>query len=160
MSEPMDQREDELEALARERAERVPAGSAGAPAPRVRTAAGLPGWTRFAGPLLVMTIVVLLAIGGWAIGAVIYVHNVDPIAPEDVRYPLLRWSDDVGTSGGYSPESRLIPLAMLGAFPLAILLLLILMYLRKVRRRTLASTLSTGSGDVAVSSSEETLPHP
>ena len=117
----------------------------------------LPGWTRFATPLLVVTIAVLLAIGGWAIGAVIYVHNVDPIAPEDVRYPLLRWSDDVGTSGGYSPESRIFPLAMLGAFPLAILLVLILKYLRKKQRqRCLRKALPAAS--VGCHSSTDQMP--
>ncbi len=147
MTEQIDEPEDELEALARERAERAPVGAVGATARRVIVPAKLPGWTRFATPLLVVTIVMLVAIGVWALGAVIYMHNVDPIAPEDIRYPLLRWSDDVGTSGGYSPESRIMPLAMLGAFPLAILLLLILIYLRKRRSVIAASNVPPASPD-------------
>jgi hypothetical protein len=147
MTEQIDEPEDELEALARERAERTPVRSAGAPAPRVAVPVKLPGWTRFATPLLAVIIVLLVAIGGWALGAVIYMHSVDPIAPEDIGYPLLRWSDDVGTSGGYSPESRIMPLAMLGAFPLAILLLLILIYLRKRRSVIAASTVPPASSD-------------
>ena len=138
MTEEINEPEDELEALARARAGEAPVRPAGAP--RVVMAAKLQGWTRFATPLLAGTIVLLLTIGGWGLGAVVYMHSVDPIAPEDVRYPLLRWSDDVGTSGGYSTESRIMPLAMLGAFPLAALLLLILIYLRKQQRVMAAST--------------------
>jgi hypothetical protein len=141
MTEPLSDEDDELAALSRERAEQVPRGSGVAlPPARVRRAPELPGWTRFSTPLLLITIALLLAIGGWALGAVVYMHKVDPIAPEDVRYPLLRWSDDVGTSGGYSTDSRIIPVAMLGALPLAFLLLLILIYLRKQRRGMHAGT--------------------
>jgi hypothetical protein len=157
--EPEDPEPDEqLKALARERADGNPTRTAAAP--RMHVAPKLPGWTRFSTPLLLITILLLLTIGGWALGAVIYEHSVDPIAPEDIRYPLLRWSDDVGTSGGYSPESRMMPLAMLGAFPLAILLLLILLYLRKHRRLMLAHTTPPTSADTPLPSSAQTPPLP
>ncbi|MGN6369441.1 MAG: hypothetical protein ACTHN5_14375 [Phycisphaerae bacterium] len=146
MTEPLNDADDELEALARERAVQAPAAPAPVRAAGVRSTAALPGWTRFAAPLLLITIVALLSIGGWAVGAEIYMHKVDPIAPEDIRYPLLHWSDDVGTSGGYSMDSQLVPLAMLGAFPLAILLLLILVYLRRQQRVMGAHTTTATSG--------------
>ena len=34
----------------------------------------------------------LLAVGIWAIGALASMHAVQPIASEDVHYPLIRWS--------------------------------------------------------------------
>jgi hypothetical protein len=81
------------------------------------------------------TAALLMGIGGWAVGAMIYMARVDPIAPEDVRYPLLRWSDEVGTSGGYSPESRLMAMTMLACIPLALVMIVLAIVLRRQGRR-------------------------
>ena len=124
--------DDALEALARSRAEQGSPG-AGEDA-KAKPASGFPGWFRFAMPMLFVGACVLLGIGGWACGAVIYMQRVTPMAPEDVQYPLLRWSDEVGTSGGYSPESRMMAMAMLGCIPLAVIMVVMGIMLRRQLR--------------------------
>ncbi|HUO10884.1 MAG TPA: hypothetical protein VM008_21460 [Phycisphaerae bacterium] len=126
---------DSLEAAARRH---VQNGATKQNAPSRPPAARMPAWLRFATPVLLVMALLLLTIGAWAVGAMIYMQRVTPIAPEDVQYPLLRWSDEVGTSGGYSPESRLMAMAMLGCIPLALVMGMLALLLRRQARRTRA----------------------
>ncbi len=74
---------------------------------------------------------VLLAIGMWAVGAVMYMANVMPMEAEDVRYPLITWSIEVGTMGGYTQTSRMMAYAMLACVPVALGLLVVAEALRR-----------------------------
>src|SRR5277367_4329966 len=65
-----------------------------------------PRWYRIVVPLLFALGGVLMVIGLWAVGAMIYMRTVTPMAAEDVKYPLLEWSDGAGSVGGYAHESQ------------------------------------------------------
>jgi len=78
-----------------------------------------PRWYRVVTPLLFALGGVLMVIGLWAVGAMMYMKTVTPVAAEDVKYPLLQWSDEAGSAGGYSHESQVIAMAMLACIPLA-----------------------------------------
>ena len=80
--------------------------------------------------------VVLLAIGCWAGGAMMYMAQVTPMEPEEVHYPLIAWSLDVGTIGGYTQASRLMAQSMLAGFPVGLGLLVMAEMLRRRRRGT------------------------
>ena len=100
---------------------------------RRRTAAGkLPLRYRVFVPVMLALSAVLLAIGCWAGGAVAYMENVTPQFPEEVHYPLIAWSLDVGTMGGYTQGSRIMAWAMLACLPVAFGLMVLA---ETVRRR-------------------------
>jgi hypothetical protein len=74
----------------------------------------------------------LTVIGAWAIGALAYMHRATPIlAARDVHYPLITWSLDIGTMGGYTPASRMMAWSMLACLPIAVLLLIMATLLRR-----------------------------
>jgi hypothetical protein len=134
MEEHEQEEEGSLAALARARAEKTQGHPGRVPhrtAPVRRT---LPRWYRVAAPLLFVLGGILMVIGLWAVGAMLYMNRITPMGPEDVKYPLLRWSDDVGTSGGYAPESRTMALAMLVCIPLAMLMAGMVVLLRRQMR--------------------------
>jgi hypothetical protein len=97
-------------------AEERPAEAVQAPQPRLKPR----GWYYAAVPLAWVLTVLLLVIGAWAIGALVYMDSVTPAAPEDVRYPLVSWNENIGAAGGYTAGSRLMALAMTACLPVAV----------------------------------------
>ena len=116
-------------------------GPAAAPlaAPTAAEAAGLaaPGWYRVAMPVALILAVVLLGIGIWAIGALVYMHNVSPISAREVHYPLITWRLEIGNMGGYTAASRVMAWAMLLCLPVAVLLVVMARMLRQRGRQGL-----------------------
>lgn len=92
----------------------------------------LPRWYSIAVPVLFGLGGILMVIGGWAIGAVVYMNRVTPQVAEDINYPLLRFSTDVPGSdiGGYDPQSRMVAMAMLACIPVALLMGGMVIFLR------------------------------
>jgi hypothetical protein len=74
---------------------------------------------RVAPQLAIVVACLLLPIGLWAVGAIVYMNAVlpAPVSPEDVHYPLIRWSLDVGNLGGYTAGSRLVAWTMMLCLP-------------------------------------------
>ena len=81
--------------------------------------AGAPGWHRIAVPVSLVLALVLVVIGIWAVGAIIYMRQVSPVAAKDVHYPLIAWRFDAGPMGGYTAASRFMSWAMLLCLPVA-----------------------------------------
>jgi hypothetical protein len=92
--------------------------------PARRGPAGRPANRRLLARIIAALAVMLLLIGLWAAGALVYMATVHPIASEDVHYPLIRWSLDVGNMGGYTSASRLMGWSMLLGLPVGIAFLL------------------------------------
>jgi hypothetical protein len=90
-----------------------------------------PRWYRVVVPLLFALGGVLMVIGLWAAGAMMYMRTVTPTAAEDVKYPLLQWSDEAGSAGGYSHESQVMAMTMLACIPLAMVMGAIVIVLRR-----------------------------
>ena len=75
-------------------------------------------------PYLMMGLAaVLLVIGAWAVGALMYMHNSQPISPRDVTYPFLTWHIDPRTGGAYTSASVAMAWSMLVCLPVATLLM-------------------------------------
>jgi hypothetical protein len=91
----------------------------------------LPRWYAIASPLSLVLAAVLLVIGIWAVGAIIYMHQVAPLAAKDVHYPLLAWRFDLGPMGGYTAASRFMAWTMLLCLPVAGMLLVMAHLLRQ-----------------------------
>ena len=108
----------------------APAEPAAAPLP-----AAVPGWYKVALPVSLILAALLLGIGIWAIGALIYMHNVMPLAPRDVHYPLISWRLEIGTMGGYTAASHFMAWAMLLCVPVAVLLVVMAWMLRQRGRQ-------------------------
>src|SRR4051812_14546115 len=70
-------------------AREIPPARAKVVAPR-RVA--VPTWYRVALPVSLILAVMLVGIGVWAVGALVYMKQVMPIAARDVHYPLIVWS--------------------------------------------------------------------
>ena len=98
--------------------------------------AAAPGGYRVLAVLMMLLGVVLLGIGGWAAGAVIYMHNVTPMSPREIAYPLLAWNSDLQVTGAYARVSVIMAWAMLACLPVGVLLLAAGFRLRAPRRRT------------------------
>jgi len=113
-----------------------PAAEPAAPAEPVATPvpAAVPGWYKVALPVALILAALLLGIGVWAIGALIYMHNVVPMVPRDVHYPLIAWRLNVGPMGGYTAASRVMAWAMLSCVPVAVLLVVMAWMLRQRAR--------------------------
>jgi hypothetical protein len=81
--------------------------------------------------------ILLVVIGAWAVGALIYMarHNgnsTPPIMePSDVHYPLIAWRLNAGPLGDYTAASRIMAWMMLLCLPVAGLLLVIAGMLRR-----------------------------
>jgi multisubunit Na+/H+ antiporter MnhG subunit len=82
-----------------------------------------PRWHRAALLTAVGMAILLLVIGLWAVGAIIYMHNVSPLAPNDVHYPLISWNLEAGPMGDYTSASVFIAWTMLLCLPVAAMLL-------------------------------------
>jgi hypothetical protein len=95
----------------------------------------VPRWYRWTWPVAVLLALVLLAIGGWGIGALLYMNRVAPLAPSDVHYPLISWKLDIGEYGGYTPASRGMAWGMLVCLPVAAALLILGWIMRGRTRR-------------------------
>jgi hypothetical protein len=93
--------------------------------------ADTPRWYAIAVPISRVLALLLLVIGAWAVGALIYMHQVSPLAAKDVHYPLIAWRFDVGPLGGYTPASRFMAWTMLLCLPVAALLLVMASLLRQ-----------------------------
>lgn len=103
-----------------EEADPVPAEPSGRKSSR--KPASLPAWSRTIFPMAMVLALLLLAIGLWALGAVIYMVNTAPDLASDVHYPLISWSTDVGLTGGYTHASLWVARGMLLCLPVAIML--------------------------------------
>ncbi len=94
-------------------------------------------WYKVAIPAAWLLTVVLLAIGAWAVGALIYMarHNgnsTPPImVPADVHYPLIAWRLNAGPLGDYTAASRMMAWMMLLCLPVAGLLVMVAGMLRR-----------------------------
>ncbi len=93
--------------------------------------AALPRWYRLAHPVALVLTAMLLLIGVWAIGALLYMHFVIPSAPHQVHYPLIAWRWDAAPAGSYTRASRAMAWAMLLCLPLAALLVALANQLRE-----------------------------
>jgi hypothetical protein len=91
----------------------------------------IPGWYRAAFPMALVLAVLLLCIGIWAVGALIYMHKVEPLSARQVHYPLIAWSLNAGPQGGYTAASRNMAWAMLLCLPVAVMLVLMAVMLRR-----------------------------
>jgi hypothetical protein len=111
---------------------RPPAEENASSAP-AKSQARIPLWHRFMFVLTWGLALSLVGVGTWAVGALLYMHNVSPIAPHDVHYPMIRWKLEGGGSvGGYTQASRIMAWSMLLCFPVAIMLVIMS---RMIRRR-------------------------
>lgn len=90
-----------------------------------------PRWHKIALPVAVAMAVLLVAIGIWAVGALIYMHNVSPKAPKDVHYPLIAWGLEAGPMGDYTPASQFMAWMMLLCLPVAAMLIVMAYLLRQ-----------------------------
>jgi len=106
--------------------------AAGAAVRPRKAAAEIPARYRMMVPLTIALAALLLAIGCWAAGAVMYMKNVTPQFAEEVHYPLIAWSLDVGNMGGYTQGSQMMAWSMLACLPVALGLLVMA---EMVRRR-------------------------
>ena len=111
------------------------------PAPRIvrraiqPTAARVPKWYRVAVPIMFSIGSLLMIIGLWAAGAMIYMRTTTPTAPDFVvQYPLIRWDENAGESGGYSDDSKMMAVAMLACIPVAGLMGGMVMVMRRQMR--------------------------
>jgi hypothetical protein len=98
--------------------------------------AGPPSASATAGvmPYLMMGLaLILLIIGSWAVGALMYMKISQPMSPRDVNYPFLVWHIDLHTSGSYTPATYAMAWSMLLCLPVATLLLILGWRLRKPR---------------------------
>jgi pyruvate/2-oxoglutarate dehydrogenase complex dihydrolipoamide acyltransferase (E2) component len=102
-----------------------------AAAPAAPAVPAEPGWYKAAFPAALILAVLLVGIGIWAIGALVYMHSVAPISPREVHYPLISWRLNIGNMGGYTPASRFMAWAMLLCFPVAVLLVVMARLLRQ-----------------------------
>ena len=100
-------------------------------APAAPTTGRVPHWYGPAAAAAATLAAVLTLIGIWAVGALIYMHQVSPLSARQVRYPFVRWSLDAGPMGGYTPTSRMMAGAMLLCIPVAALLVLMAILLRR-----------------------------
>jgi hypothetical protein len=67
--------------------------------------------------------VVLLIIGSWAVGALMYMRSFQPLSPRDVAYPLISWQIDMEKGGSYARTSVAMAWAMLLCLPVSVILL-------------------------------------
>jgi hypothetical protein len=74
---------------------------------------------------------VLLVIGLWAAGALVYMGVTRPESAEAVHYPLVRWSLDVGDMGGYTNGSRVMAWSMLACLPVGLAFVGMGLYVRR-----------------------------
>jgi hypothetical protein len=96
------------------------AGGGGRSVPAARR--GISPAYRYVLPAMVLTALLLLLIGLWATGALLYMASISPTEPGDVHYPLVHWSFTEGELGGYTRASRMMAWSMLAALPLALVL--------------------------------------
>jgi hypothetical protein len=62
----------------------------------------------------------LILIGLWAVGALIYMATKSPAAPNEVGYPLIAWAyNPEETGGAYTQNSKLMAAAMLVCLPVS-----------------------------------------
>ncbi|HVT80274.1 MAG TPA: hypothetical protein VHM90_06410 [Phycisphaerae bacterium] len=101
------------------------------------SAGGAPWLYRLALPVSWALAMILVVIGAWAVGALVYMqqHNAQshpPImVPKDVHYPLIAWRFDAGPLGDYTPASKLMARAMMLCLPVAVLLVVVAGMVRK-----------------------------
>lgn len=120
-------------------AREIPAQAAPSDAPPAPVPS-IPWWYRAAVPAAWLMAILLLAIGLWAVGALIYMHlhsaqSASPImVPTDVRYPLLSWRPNAGPLGDFTATSRMMARTMLLCVPVSFLLMLVAVMLRRRTR--------------------------
>jgi len=93
-----------------------------APAARgAKRAAQVPGWYHIAVPVMFTLGSLLILIGLWAAGALIYMALKTPASPADVGYPWISWEMDPDTeAGAFSQGSKIMAMSMLICLPVAI----------------------------------------
>jgi hypothetical protein len=130
----MDPLDDEAaSALANLQRKRPPATSA--PVPALAPAAARP--SPLPTVLLSLLALVLVAIGIWALGAILYMSRVTPnVSQDDVAYPLIHWD---WLHYRYADSSRLLAGSMLLAWPVAALLLAAIFFMRRTARRKISA---------------------
>ncbi len=96
-----------------------------APKPAAPAVPAVPGWYKVAFWMSLVLAVLLLGIGVWAMGALVYMLNVAPMMPQEVHYPLISWR-----YGGYTGASRFMAWVMLLCVPVAGLLVVMAGMLR------------------------------
>ncbi len=102
-----------------------PLSTSGAPAPA-------PPASRVVIALMSLFSLLLIAIGAWAAGALIYMARSTPFGPSDVHYPLLSWTYDAGPAGDFTAATRTMAWTMLLCLPVAAVILAITI---KIARR-------------------------
>jgi len=114
---------------AREQAAAVAAPRKAAPTPKSGAYAVLL-------PVVAFVALLLLFIGIWALGAVVYMNWAKPTEPADVGYPLIHWSFAAGEAGDWTQGSRIMAWSMLACLPLAAILCgtVVAIWRRMVRR--------------------------
>lgn len=128
--------EDEAaDALANLQRERRSAAPPAPPVPHLSPPAPAPAAMRFTPGMILLGLLslLLMAVGIWALAAVLYMWRVTPtVAQNDVSFPLLHWD---WLHYQYTASSRLLAGAMLLCWPVAALLLAALFLMRRTARR-------------------------
>ena len=71
-----------------------------------------PGWYHGAVPVMYTLGSILILIGLWAVGALIYMAVKTPAEPGDVVYPLISWAfNPDGDGGAYTAGSKMMAMA-------------------------------------------------
>ena len=73
--------------------------------------------------LMIGLALLLLVIGSWAVGALMYMRNYQPLSPRDVAYPFISWHIDLRTGGNYARSSVAMAWSMLLCIPVGMILL-------------------------------------
>jgi hypothetical protein len=126
--------DEAADALAKLQRDRRPAAPAPAPAPIPQpSAVQRPVRLTTGMALLALLSLLLIAVGIWALGAILYMSMVTPaVSQDDVRYPLIHWD---WLHYRYSASSRLLAGAMLLCWPVAAILLGAVAIMRRAARR-------------------------
>jgi hypothetical protein len=121
-------------------AREIPPQGEAPPVPPTAPAAPASWWYRASVPAAWVMAILLLGIGTWAVGALIYMHQHSPqsaspiMVPTDVRYPLLAWRFNAGPLGDFTATSRMMARTMLLCVPVSFLLMAVAVMLRRRMR--------------------------